>query len=65
MTIDERVAKFAKFKDSAAWDTYLKAMLREVARDQRHACAEAILEINSDSPVLQRAHQQAMNAEIK
>lgn len=71
MTIDERIEAMA---DAAhCWDkqfrAYVRLVLLEVARDQRHACAEAVLdEVHADGNFKidrDRARQAVMNTEIK
>lgn len=79
MTIDERVNDvqrkwFApegssfdeRCKERADFDAYLKDVLLAVARDQRHACAEAATEANPH-PMwdFSKVHQAVMNASIK
>lgn len=73
VTIDERVEEFADFGDSAAWRTYLKVLLQDVARDQCHACADAVNGCKRGSLLphgetlvrLSEVHQAVLKAEIK
>lgn len=75
MTIDERVEMILKDSSwpAAVFAIAVRAHLQEVARDQRHACAEAVNECKRGSLLpdgekliqLDEAHQAAVNAEIK
>lgn len=72
MTIDERAERLAGRMPqiSITQDTdnkqFALSMLLEVARDQRHACAEAATEA-SPHPMwdFSKVHQAVMNASIK
>jgi hypothetical protein len=78
MTIDERLKVLMNTLDPDMPYRDFKAAIRsallEVARDQRHACAEAVngceqwlnaLEYSGTAINLNEAHQAVMNAEIK
>lgn len=62
--------KAGKIKDMLAENEYLEVphnieiVLKEIARDQRHACAEAIVtKVHpEDSDLITRCHQVVMNA---
>jgi hypothetical protein len=70
MTIEQRVEDLivALFDGATSLHearTTLRTALIETARDQRHACAEAVNEINAESRFLDKAHQVIMNTELK
>lgn len=65
MTIDERVEQLrtASHCFDAQFRADAKRILLEVARDQRHACAEALLECETthhDAQEWKAAHQAVM-----
>lgn len=75
MTIDEQVDYLTRClahmrgkagksyeREVETFQVELRLKLKEVARDQRHACAEAVLQVDRFA---QKAHQAVMNAEIK
>lgn len=69
-TIDERIEiLLAEMKPppSIAWRARLRTTLLEVARDQRHACADAVFALlQSDSSFRpDTVHQAVMNATIE
>lgn len=74
MTIDERIENLATASHcfDSQFRAYARLVLLEVARDQRHACAEAVNALVNDPKnnghnraSLLRAHQAVMNATIK
>jgi len=74
MTIDERVDLFTRTLHAGTKHAVLivnyRLTLLEVARDQRHACAEATMAVEGDSnnPWMidkDAAHAAVMNTEIK
>lgn len=72
MTIDERVAALSGSRMSTtneAFERRLRLAFLEVARDQRHACADSLTTLQAKPDVgyidWNEAHQAVMNAEIK
>lgn len=70
MTIDERALQFINESDvPIPTDSHkyraLVLMLKEVARDQRHACAEAVARVDNNAWSKDAAHQAVMNANLE
>jgi hypothetical protein len=68
MTIDEHINTLVEHKndESGLFRLYARTALLEVARDQRHACVEALHTVGHDGFLnYHETHQAVMNAEIK
>ena len=69
LTIDERTASLMQALDGGAgpavFQRLLRTALQEVARDQRHACAEALTSAGLTASSYNAAHAAVLAAEMK